>query len=428
MSNNSNYNPHLQDDRSNIQADGSPEKSGKQAVHTRKLSFSDMKAYLDGELSAPRRWIARAHLTRCAACREEILGLKRVSEDIKNLPQATPRPELRRRILASLPEAPPQHSGQTHSWLNNRLTRMSQALYPAKWRMNSVWPGRLALSGSGLALLLLTAFALNGHGLFHPASNVAALPPTLQSQTDPRTTDTSDSGGASSPSLDHHDMASINTVLHPPIEDPGIDTDPISKEATALANKREAQARKQETAQHRQKERQERRQVVDARQHAPAVSFNTSVPKAALALTIPDITVAVNHLSEVAQHLGGTIVLANAPTSLTSPHETTTYHPGNIGEMVVLIKVPAARVADFESGLRQMGNLEKLTLPTLSPLPPSETSAEKNAPANAHNQKVPSNGEPLPVAKPAITGDNNPQTSQQFTTYEIRLRHAEHGK
>jgi|SRR5579884_2567613 len=66
---------------------------------------AELKAYLDGEMAAPRRWLLRRHLARCAACREEISELKRLGEDMKDLDRAVPRPELRARILASLPPA-----------------------------------------------------------------------------------------------------------------------------------------------------------------------------------------------------------------------------------------------------------------------------------------------------------------------------------
>jgi anti-sigma factor RsiW len=43
--------------------------------------LNDLKAYIDNELGPARRLSVRAHLSRCAACREEAAALKRISDD-----------------------------------------------------------------------------------------------------------------------------------------------------------------------------------------------------------------------------------------------------------------------------------------------------------------------------------------------------------
>jgi hypothetical protein len=67
---------------------------------------AELKAYLDGELSWPRQWRVYWHLRRCSECREEVAWLRRLGEDMRELERATPRPELRARILSSLPLLP----------------------------------------------------------------------------------------------------------------------------------------------------------------------------------------------------------------------------------------------------------------------------------------------------------------------------------
>ncbi len=67
----------------------------------------NLKAYLDGETSALRGWLVRRHLAGCTNCREDLRWLHRLGEDMKDIESIRPRPELRARILASLPSAPP---------------------------------------------------------------------------------------------------------------------------------------------------------------------------------------------------------------------------------------------------------------------------------------------------------------------------------
>ncbi|HEV2472792.1 MAG TPA: zf-HC2 domain-containing protein [Chthonomonadales bacterium] len=66
----------------------------------------DLKAYLDGELAAPRALLVRCHLAYCGECKEELVWLKRLGEDMRDLDRATPPPELRDRIMNSLPARP----------------------------------------------------------------------------------------------------------------------------------------------------------------------------------------------------------------------------------------------------------------------------------------------------------------------------------
>lgn len=76
---------------------------------------NELKASLDGELSIWRAGRVRLHLLRCASCREERAWLRRLGSEMKELERATPRPELRAKILASLPEVTPLNALESAS-------------------------------------------------------------------------------------------------------------------------------------------------------------------------------------------------------------------------------------------------------------------------------------------------------------------------
>jgi hypothetical protein len=135
-----------------------------EAGDTRDPMRADLKAYLDGELSALRRWQVRCHLARCSACREEVTWLTRLGNDIKQVEQAVPRPELRARILANLPDVPPGRLAGDEGPLN---------LLPRPVRRAP----RLAFGGALAALALVSAFALARTGL--PFFSRPAAPPRL---------------------------------------------------------------------------------------------------------------------------------------------------------------------------------------------------------------------------------------------------------
>jgi anti-sigma-K factor RskA len=58
-------------------------------------------AYVLGALDADERRAFEAHLAQCAVCDEEVRSLQRVTETLaRSVPQRTPRPELRSRVLS----------------------------------------------------------------------------------------------------------------------------------------------------------------------------------------------------------------------------------------------------------------------------------------------------------------------------------------
>jgi hypothetical protein len=73
----------------------------------------DLKAYADGELPLARRVAVRAHVSRCADCKQELMEMERITEAMKKqgiTASATLAPDLRARLLSRLegvkPEAP----------------------------------------------------------------------------------------------------------------------------------------------------------------------------------------------------------------------------------------------------------------------------------------------------------------------------------
>jgi len=67
----------------------------------------DLKAYADGELSLVRRLAVRTHLARCAACREEMIFMEQISNEVRSgesgaTASGTLDPALRAKILTNI--------------------------------------------------------------------------------------------------------------------------------------------------------------------------------------------------------------------------------------------------------------------------------------------------------------------------------------
>ena len=123
---------------------------------------SALKAYTDGELGTPRRIFVEWHLRGCASCRAEFGWLKQAGEHLHNLHAAMPRPELRARILACLPDTPPvRHSPGVR-------------LSPAAFSLRG--PGLAFGSLSALLVFVAGAFALTRFEQGRAPVNRAALP------------------------------------------------------------------------------------------------------------------------------------------------------------------------------------------------------------------------------------------------------------
>ena len=86
---------------------------------------SDAAAYVLGSLDPDERAAFEAHLAGCEECAAEVRALRGVTDVLaRAVPQRTPRPELRLRVLASLPgaglcraSAPVPDGASSRSWL-----------------------------------------------------------------------------------------------------------------------------------------------------------------------------------------------------------------------------------------------------------------------------------------------------------------------
>jgi len=63
---------------------------------------TELKAFVDGELSQSLRANVERHVGECADCRRELAEIQKISSELKSLDTAVPRPELRNRILAQI--------------------------------------------------------------------------------------------------------------------------------------------------------------------------------------------------------------------------------------------------------------------------------------------------------------------------------------
>lgn len=82
--------------------------------------------YLDGELSAEQRALVEAHLRECAACREELVALRRAAAAVRALPRAAAPATLReeiRRAVAGAEEEGATGEGEVVSLAQERVAR-----------------------------------------------------------------------------------------------------------------------------------------------------------------------------------------------------------------------------------------------------------------------------------------------------------------
>ena len=292
-----------------------------------------LKAYLDGELSGPHRWLTRAHLARCPACREESEALKRVSKEIQQLPQPEPRPELRARILASLPETPP--------------ARMA---LPA---LNSRRP-RLALGVAAFASLLIGAFALSRFSTHAPEN---AAPPrgmgaagTHLANTPPVPSPAS--GGAET----YGAPVAGSQETAPPAPAVTVSRDPFSEMADNMTKRQlEEEAR-----------RNARNSAADAvRRPGQPFGRGTATDPLRLAISAPDTEEMGAQLQDVLKRLGGVgsvvsvthtkpihFQAASGPAGSYLAAPSTEAHPARM----LLACLPTSQVTAFQHELRRLAD------------------------------------------------------------------------
>ncbi|HLK57692.1 MAG TPA: zf-HC2 domain-containing protein [Chthonomonadaceae bacterium] len=294
-----------------------------------RLVQADLKAYLDGELSGPRRWLVQWHLVRCAECREEITWLQRLGKNMQNLEEARPSPSLRARIMASLPDTPPPAS---------RVAQPSFAARPGAFQRSGL---RLALSMSLVVLAVGGLFALTR---LHSASNQRqeSVAITLHAPVQP--------SKSLKPDVASTTPVATTTVAKDPFRVPTPTPDPISQSATDIANKWVRE----------QAGQAERQQQQDWSRMLTAVRFGKNESKTAPAqtvcveLAVSDVSAAHERLLAWTKRAGGTILVAKNATEIV----------GATGGEAFCIRVPAARGSVLLGTLKGMGEVGALrTLP-----------------------------------------------------------------
>lgn len=356
----------------------------------------NLKAFLDGELSPLRRAFARWHITRCAHCREEAAWMRRLGEDMRTLEKSAPNPNLRLRILASLPPPVPMRQ-------------------PMKiWR-----PERAAFRyGPSLALgAAVGAFALGG-------SFAALSRPAPQHKNSPAAITPAPVEIAENTSVKEAKTNSVPTAVDPFALRPAVTDDPTSLKANALYREtahRLALRRRQEA---RLAAGQAPAKVADA---APPLFTLTPNPDAA---NLPELR---KRLEALAIQAGGEMkivstrqanslrVMPNVPLDST-PHyrpaspaqdQAETQPPANeeteADATQMALRIPQNQWQPFLQAMRTLGTLKRA---------PMETKT-KTKNAESLISRIETGAPDQSVAR-----DTQPADTEKFVSFRLRFQPA----
>jgi hypothetical protein len=337
----------------------------------------NVKAYLDGEMSAVRSGLVRWHLAQCTECREELRWLRRLGEDMKDIESAHPRPELRARILANLPNTPPAPGIRV---VHSRQDRA---------RTSAFMP-RLALASSLAMLLTFSAvFAMKHAAGKASARDVVSHP----SRSTP-------SGEAAEIAFakDSTSMVMETITYAPPI-------DPNNALADRMFHQQMADM-----------EREKRVQGQDdwprllAQARAAAHKTDSTGPsEMGVTLAVPNIVAMRAHLPTWAKQEGVRLVTAGRPVfDDAAPITRTEEAAGNM----VAFYVPVERGASFLGALKQLGRISIL------PLSPSRMAA--NTPQAGITVHMDANPDKQPKVVPLMptVADSGTPTEKAAPTLE----------
>lgn len=301
------------------------------------LLRANLKAHLDGEMSALRSGLVRWHLAQCTECREELRWLRRLGEDMKELESARPRPELRARILANLPTAPPAPGIRV---VHSR---------PDQVRSTRLAP-RLALAGGMVMLLAFSAvFALKSASHLVPAPRNAAESARSGS---PQTDASPQSSASPEPSASAMDMV----TYQPPIDPNNALADKLFRESMdALEREKLAQG-------------QDDWHRLMAQARAVARKTDRTATEMGIALAVPNLSAVRLHLPIWAKQEGARLVVnGRVDPSQIDGSDLPTAQTGNITGNVVAFYVPAARGPAFLTALKHLGQISLLPADSGSP-------------------------------------------------------------
>ena len=275
--------------------------------------MEDLKAYLDGELSKPRRFLVGKHLGRCGACREEVEGLRQFSAEMRDLETAVPSPLLRTRIMASLPDVPPVQST------------------PVRWKPNPA--PRYALASAFCLFVVVGAFAFNAFNKPTPIQNGAGITANLSVLNPPRY--------ASKPQPTITQTSTPQVVVPP---------DDLSVKADLLVAAEEKAREQQE----RQAWKHWVRQTPELRQTA---AVRTLPERVSLTVASTDTDTAVEALRQKVAALGGKLYLVSHSDTAQTVSGVFSNAPA---ESLYAAKIPTTQVRPFVEALDTAGTISTL--------------------------------------------------------------------
>ncbi len=325
---------------------------------------ADLKAYMDGELAVARRFVVRRHLARCADCREEVRWLKRLGEDMRDLERAVPRPELRARILASLPETPPV-----------RMAAQNAPSEPISLHRGALRP---AFGVAAVVFILGGAFAFmhfSAHTTGTATAGVTTSPRSLVSKTPALV------GNAPPPVT-----ARRRTTADTPMTTAPWDTAPstyhdlISRQAQQMYLAGKAADEKEAIRLRALQQEQDR---LETKRRLAALRPETKTP-VQLALAVNDMAAARASLAEWTHRMGGSLSAPEMPTA-SKANKTPAVpdvpvrasdHPTD-RPVVLAMRLPAARVNTLADALGHIGTVSRLPADISGPMGRNEHLAAK---------------------------------------------------
>lgn len=359
------------------------------------LFRADLKAHLDGEMSVVRHWLVRCHLAQCAECREELRWLRRLGEDMKDIESARPRPELRARIMANLPAAPPAPGIRV---VHSR---------PDRERFSRLAP-RLALA-SGFAMV----FAF---GAVFALTHTVQAPAGKQSMAQAARLDTSQGS-----------KPMVVAVANPPApeampEKPA--EDPYGALADTMFQKEMAQ--RERTL---QLERQDdwHRLMTQARSVARN-SKATSNTEIGVSLAVTDVAGVRAHLPGWAKQEGVQLVMDGPPAPASAGGASAA--PGALKpapEGMVAFYVPAERGPAFLGALKQLGQISLMPLTpkaTATSTVRTETNVQVEVNSDHKLKAIPTAPTPeagVPIEKPTVAS-TKPVKAARYLVLTVLLQ------
>ncbi len=368
--------------------------------------LADLKALLDGELTPVQVWSTRAHLWFCPSCREEVVWLKRLGEDMRDLERAVPSPRLRARILAALPDPPP---GRLASTNRNRGPWLRLAPAPAFAALGEI------------ACATAAYFALIPKNASHPLAGAIVrradampLPVVKEPARDP---------APSHPLVSHQGVPApdrYNRYADRVVEQ--WEKDQVQRESREMAKNRTGFAK-----------------LLSAVRSIREGSEATETMR--LSLAVADVKGAAERLQSWAKAVGGEVTaqshgsqsqvtLAPLINTTEQPSRTVAYGANTAGRYLTL-RVPASRVASLEPVLLKVGAWRtaggkfggtRATVGNVTPKIPQPSKAEGQAAATpASPAQV---GGPAAIAGSGPSGYSNQAVGRDgsaLVTLQIQL-------